>query len=248
MARGDMLFGVQAYWSLDEASGNRADSVGSNTLTDHNTVTSGTGLFGNAALFTAANSEYLTAADAGGLRINGDFSVSLWLKPASLANGFISILDKRATGAAGWNFAYTHNTAFPAAENTFFGFGGQNSSGGNASAGAVGPLAVGTWTHVVGLYEASQPAFRVIVNGVDDQNGSPFANTGGVDPSGGTETLYVGCYSDLSYFFDGYIDQVIIWNRLITAQDATDLYNGGAGLPYPFYNGPQTFRRTGGLR
>jgi len=39
----DLLTSLEAYWNLDETSGNRVDSHGSNTLSDVNTVTSATG-------------------------------------------------------------------------------------------------------------------------------------------------------------------------------------------------------------
>jgi hypothetical protein len=56
-------------WPLDEASGNRADIVGSNTLTDVNTVAAGSGLilpgarFDNSADFERDNSEQLSGGD-----------------------------------------------------------------------------------------------------------------------------------------------------------------------------------------
>ena len=46
-----------AFWQLEEASGVRYDSEGSNNLTDNNTVTSATGVVGDAAQFTRSNSE-----------------------------------------------------------------------------------------------------------------------------------------------------------------------------------------------
>lgn len=70
-------YGLISAWNLDEASGNRADSFGTNTLTDNNTVTSnpGVGGVGTAAQFTAANSEYLTIADNASLGVG---TVDAW--------------------------------------------------------------------------------------------------------------------------------------------------------------------------
>src|SRR4051812_13880833 len=54
-----------SFWKFDEASGNALDSKGATTLTDVNTVTSAAGLvYPTARLFTAASTEYFTAADA----------------------------------------------------------------------------------------------------------------------------------------------------------------------------------------
>ncbi len=59
-ARADLLTDLKAHWKLNEASGARVDSHGSNDLTDNNTVTQVAGKIGNAAQFTAANSEWLS--------------------------------------------------------------------------------------------------------------------------------------------------------------------------------------------
>ena len=51
-----------SWWSMDEESGERADSHGTMTLTDNATVLYDTGKVGNAADFEAGTSEYLSHA------------------------------------------------------------------------------------------------------------------------------------------------------------------------------------------
>ena len=73
-------------WNLQEASGNRAGAFASLTLTDNNTVTQTTGpssVIPQAALFTAANSEYLSRADEAALSLTGDWTITGWAKLAS---------------------------------------------------------------------------------------------------------------------------------------------------------------------
>ena len=67
-----------SYWELEESSGTRVDSHGSDDMTDNNTVTSTTGKQGNAAVFVAANTEFLDSADSAALSITGDMSVAGW--------------------------------------------------------------------------------------------------------------------------------------------------------------------------
>jgi hypothetical protein len=77
---------VVSRWYLEEVSGNRADAVGSNTLTDNNTVTSNADIptsgFARSAEFTSANSEYLSITDASqsGLDPAASFSFSVFVK------------------------------------------------------------------------------------------------------------------------------------------------------------------------
>src|SRR3990167_10705009 len=71
--------GLVSYWTLDEASGVRYDSVvaSANDLTDNNTVASATGKFNDAASFLAANSESLSTPNTI-LGADANVSASVW--------------------------------------------------------------------------------------------------------------------------------------------------------------------------
>ena len=45
-------------------------------------------------------------------------------------------------------------------------------------------------------------------------------------------------YPGYEQYFDGLIDEVGLWRRVLTAQERTDLWNGGAGLTYPTGTAP----------
>ncbi len=72
--------GLISHWKLDEPSAARSDSVGSNHLSDNNTVTQVAGKMGGAAEFAAANGEYLLKADNADLSIqpDTDFTFAGW--------------------------------------------------------------------------------------------------------------------------------------------------------------------------
>ena len=86
----DMLIG---HWKLNEASGSRSDSHGSNPLDDNNTVTQETGKIDDAAQCTKINSEYLSHVDNSDFDTGDiDFTVAGWFyadslpEPAGLAS------------------------------------------------------------------------------------------------------------------------------------------------------------------
>src|SRR4051812_43478016 len=81
VAASPLLTNLASYWKLEEASGTRADEIGSQTLTDNNTVTQAVGKLGNAAQFTAANSESLSHADSATLSLGADqdFTLGAWV-------------------------------------------------------------------------------------------------------------------------------------------------------------------------
>src|SRR5262245_14346654 len=68
--------GLISYWKMDETDGTRSDSVGSNHLTDNNTVVGAAAKRSLGALFVAANDESLTRSSVAGP--TGDFSTSFW--------------------------------------------------------------------------------------------------------------------------------------------------------------------------
>lgn len=72
---------ITSWWTCDEESGTRVDSVGSNDLTDNNTVLyTSSGMANNACSFTRANTEYLSIADASqtGLEMNTAYTITMW--------------------------------------------------------------------------------------------------------------------------------------------------------------------------
>mgnify|MGYP001557841740 CR=1 FL=1 len=78
-ASGDLSTSIGAFWKLDESSGNRSDSFGTNVLTDNNTVTSITGIRNNAALFADVNSESLVRQTTSPLQSTSNCTLSAWV-------------------------------------------------------------------------------------------------------------------------------------------------------------------------
>jgi hypothetical protein len=76
--------GLVAHWTMNETSGNRLDSSGNNhTLIPSGAIASAAGKFGNAAVFNGTAK--LSLASASQLNLASDFSVSFWVKFSSVA-------------------------------------------------------------------------------------------------------------------------------------------------------------------
>lgn len=89
---------VVAAYTLDEASGTRADSVGSRKLTDNNTVGSGTGKFGICANFVDSNTEYFYTSFTP--PSGNTWCISLWIKTTA-NNRQICGWDNNNSGTSG---------------------------------------------------------------------------------------------------------------------------------------------------
>jgi hypothetical protein len=210
-----------SYWQLDEESGERADAHGANDLTDNNTVGYATGIIGNGADCEASNSETLSISDGSqtGLDITGDLSVSAWFKPETVAE--TQLVSK-------WHHvSYTsYNTGL--GPNGLSWINNADTSGyGYTNYQPAYTINTGTWYHLVTVYDADQGLVEFYINGTS------VASSTGMDTSiADSAASFRLCARDNGGQYDGMIDEVAIWNKVLTASEVADLYNGGEGLPY----------------
>jgi len=225
---------LTSWWTFDETSGTRADSHGSNDLTDNNTVGYATGKKSNGADFEADNSEYLSITDGSqnGLEPGSDdFSVSLWFKPESqpATNTQKDLVSKynAAGNQRGWWLTYrdisgTKYLNFRASDN------GSDADDHNIAY----TLSNDTWYHIVMKWDASAHAVEFFVNGISI----------GIDASG-TRTSILNTTADFWIggqqsaggvnFQDGILDEVAYFaSKLLDYGEVLDLYNAGNAITY----------------
>jgi hypothetical protein len=213
-----------SYWTLNESSGTRLDSVGSNHLTDNNTVTAAVGIVGNAGQFTAANTESLSIADnallSGG---DTDFTVSAWFYVDSLAANRTVVSKYNTTGN---QREYLLRVLTTGSVNLFLSGDGSAST---SIATATGAVVTGQWYFCVFWHDSVANTGNVQLN-----NGTvvSVAHTTGVFD--GTADFRIGVFGTTGEPFDGRIDEVGFWRRVLTAAERGALFNSGAGKTYPF--------------
>lgn len=219
-----------SYWKLDESSGNAADSVGSNTLTNNNTTPFVAAKINNGADMenSSAQSFSITDASQTGLDITGDMSISLWVNLESAPSGDVMyfVTKYKAGGNNSYAFDYQDSAG---TKNLLF----ANSFNGTADVAVTvaQTLTLGSWFHLVAVYTAAAGSCQFYVNG--SSLGTP---TGlGTSIFNGTADFSLGGQDGgSSVKFDGIMDEVGVWSRTLTSGEVTTLYNGGAGISYPF--------------
>lgn len=222
-----------AYWRLEEASGNRVDSVGANTLTDVFTVTQNPGKVGFAAQFTAVNGEQLTIADNPALSMgNIDCTFAGWFYGDTLGNN-AGLISK-------WGGTANEYMLFLTAGPQLF-FAVNNTSGAqiNCQATNFGNLSTATWYYVVAWHDATADIIGVSINNTAPNT---TANANGVMDS--DSTFRLGLFPAGGAYWDGRLDEWGVWKRAFSAADRTAGYNGGAGLD-PFSGGGAVGSKSG---
>lgn len=210
---------IVSRWYLGEASGvSRADSVGSNTLTNNNTVTQGTGKFGvNDSVFNGS-SQYLSRTNASqtGLGVAGNFSMSCWVKFSSVS-GTMTLLGKYLN--TGNQRSYLWQVSAGSNQINMY----TSSSGGTAPNLTVSwTPSTGTW-YLLSVAYATSGNIAFYVNGV--QQGS--TQTGGATSIfSSTADFQIGAWGGATDWIAGEMEDAIFWGGVtLSSGNMTSLYN-----------------------
>lgn len=217
-----------AFWELEEASGGRNDSFGDNILSSANLVGRGTGKVGFAADFERSSSQFLIADNNVPLQMGDiDFTICAWVNLESKSASMSIVTKDNDTPASSRDYTLDFNLA--SLKFRFYINGGGAPDLIVSTEDLVDP-ALGTWYFLVAWHDSVADTLNLQVD-----NGTPNAHTtSGTVPQTSNASFEIGAraFSGFEDFFDGLIDQVGVWKRVLTSDERTALYNGGNGLSY----------------
>ena len=212
--------GLLAYWTLDGATVNGTSvadvSGGANTGTLTNAPTLVAGMIGQAYSFNGSN-QYISVADTAALRLGGNYSVSVRVKPSSLHN-FGNIFGKIGTSSlSGWGIITFSD-----------GHWGWQIGGQSDTNSATGALQNGIWSHLVATYDGTTLSLY--------QNGTLKVTSTRSATTSTTNALTIGTDLQNGRYFTGAIDDVRVASVAWSPADVMRLYTdtpGGLGLVAP---------------
>ncbi|EIC28198.1 MULTISPECIES: LamG-like jellyroll fold domain-containing protein [Methylomicrobium] len=198
--------GLVAAYGFEEDSGTTvADASGKgNHGTIKEAVRIANGRYGKALKFDGIN-DWVTVNDSASLDLSTGLTLEAWVYPLSQSNGGNTIILKQASGAEVYALYSEEDDNLPV---SYINDGSYRS--------VVGPnrLPTNTWTHLVATYD--QTYQRLYVNGAEVAKST--RNTL-IQPSDGV--LRIGGNSLWGEYFHGYIDEVRIYNRALTASEVS---------------------------
>lgn len=216
VAPNPLLAKTSHYWKLDEAAGDRLDSVGTMHMTVQGVVGSAAGKIGNCATF-GGTPNYLKVV------------APLLIPPATGATvwGWINLTEfsrMPALASSGdyWILAYLLNRwEFTVRDSVLAAW---------TTAQSNDDETLGAWHFICGRYNPSTKKAELRVNAnAWIVAGSALTN----DPkSAGMTTIVMNTYS--GDYGTGAIDEVGFAPTYFSNDEVDQLYNGGAGLSYPF--------------
>jgi len=201
------LKGLVGYWPADSDA--RDHCLYSNDGTFYGQPAYKEGKRGQAFSFSRKSKNYVNCGKNSSLNPTSSMTISAWIYPISASRGTIvskngpyimeiySDLRIHCGILAGFPATWTHTASTSA-------------------------IAVNSWHHIVMTYDGSY--IRIYTDG--SQDGRPTAKTG--DMALTTSELMIGFGTPgVNHYFDGLIDEVMIFSRVLSPEEIEALYNEG---------------------
>ena len=209
--------GLVGYWPFN---GNANDQSGNGNNGTVNGATLTTDRLGNAdSAYSFNGNSGITIPHSTSLIVGNSSTFSFWLKYNSLSNGFNLVFKKGIVGGcpdSGYYFAYD---GIPGPVFKCFGYGVPGNCSGISDSSSLD----NQWHNIVVVYnlQNSQIYFDGILQDGDANSNLSQAIFNTVEPL--IIGYYNGPYSGTSW--NGLIDDFGIWNRALTQQEITTMYN-----------------------
>lgn len=232
IANNDFLNDLYAYYKLDEASGDAVDASG-NGLDLQNfgqTIGTTTGKINGGRLWNSGNSAWFNESDTTKFSPGAQhFSFSVWVNLANLVQGSgdTGILVKTGTVTdREYIFYFRGSTGkwalLCAVDDTDWALMDYS----------IAPVA-GTWYHCAGGWDGSKIWLNI------NNAGRQTADFAGPIQASTSSNFMIGLEAGSGSPFSGTMDEIAFWiGRDLTDAEVSQLYNGGAGLPFELFRLP----------
>jgi hypothetical protein len=211
---------IVSYWEME---GNSTDSKGLNSGSD-TTITYGAanGKYAQGALFNGSSSG-IAVASSTSLRITGSLSIVAWIKPNDSTPNRSTIIFGKGDLSSAANDDY----ALAVLSRKIYG----SVSNGSAEFAVTGgtTMSDNTWHHVAVVFTATSK-IEVYLDGVSDGSNT----TSPVAPQSTTHAAAIGKDgTSAGRYFKDSIDDIAIFNRVLTTAEILTLYKNVGGIFIP---------------
>ena len=202
---------LKASWHFDENAGNIVyDTSGNNNDgTIHGATWTTNGKFGKALEFDGVD-DYVSVPDSSSLDITDEITIEAWINSNILGSARGIVFKNQA-----WMVREESDGRFQVFVYVDGRWRGLTTTE---------KYTPGKWCHIVMTYDSNTRKLAAYVNGVSKSRTLSSLNSYTINPSGAN--TFIG--TDISYgdkYFNGTIDEVRIYNRALTPEEISDLYN-----------------------
>ena len=210
--------GLVGYWKMDETSGNVIDASGNGNTGIPTGTTVAAGKYGNGRSFNGT-SDYVNCGNNDALNPGtGDFSVGMWVKLPEKLSGNYGVLTKN------YNLAYGVFYTSSNDELALYPQSGSNNNGIDISS------YYDEWVYVIWTIDNINDIQKSYLNGAfNNQTNYILGDVTSIS------NLNIGRYTSGSGYFTGYLDEIRIYNRALSAREVKALYEYAPG-PVAYYD------------
>jgi hypothetical protein len=230
----DINSGLVGWWRFEEGTGTTTvDSSGNgNTGTLVSGPTWKTGCK-RAGCLNIAGTSYVEVNNSSSLAITGAITISAWVKVTSFAT-YRGIVGKTSSHIPAPYDYYIHTDGAI----TFYSGNGGSGGGGASHDGyrSQGSITAGVWRFIAVTYTGGNSG--TVIHYIDGlYNSSNALSYSEATANNAAKKLYIGTREDGVTQMLGDIDDIRIYNRVLTAQEVKELYLPGAVLRGAVLNG-----------
>jgi len=221
---GSLTEGLISYWKFD---GDLTDANGNNDGTAASGITTlnEQGVINQSPYFNGSSNAYISCGNDQSLNITGTaISMSAWVFNEK-TSGIGDVISKGRDYTSNYGYHlrwYNSNNSVQAIYRL--------SNNLNNTVGVIG-LNLNEWYHIVSTFDGVNG--KIYINGQLENTTEQAGSIGNA-----TTQFIIGAHSagptGWGYQWKGRIDEVGIWNRVLSPEEINGLYKNGNGLQYPF--------------
>jgi len=223
----DITTGLVGYWGFDDASGTTAKDIsnGGNNATLSGGPLWTVGKVSAALHFDGKGTTVDTHKNV--LNTSGSYSVATWVQLTNDSN-WATAVSQDGINTSGFYLQYTSPSAGSDGGKFAFSLVNADSTSGNTvrATSSFGPI-TNVWYHLVGMHDASANTIKLYVNGALTATTSVGAAWNATGSTVIGRAKWQGGPVD---FWSGKIDDVRVYNRVLSDQDVRDLYNAASAI------------------
>jgi len=224
----NLMTGLVGYWPF---CGNANDESGNGNNGVNNGAVLTTDRFGNsneAYSFDGVSSYINLGHNASLLRSNASFSFSYWTNLNSYNPSFASTIISNRSGSIGSIIQITGVSAVQGTGKPAITAGASNFVVNQQS------ISASNWTHIIHTYDYNSLQFKTYIDGVLSNSATlnHFTENAIQDHTIGREPLLSPPGGGNAYALDGKLDDIALWNRVLTQNEITQLYTGSPCITY----------------
>ncbi len=220
--------GLVGYWKMGESSwdGTAGEVIDSSGNSHHGRAYGGAttvapGKYGSHCGSFDGTDDYIDCRDIVGFERNNAFSAEAWISVTSTARNLIVSKQTDAPNYRGWGFYILNGQVYVIIANVPFN---------SIQARTSGVFNDGNWHHVAFTYDGSSNANGIHIY-IDGNEDSVVTYNALSDTILNSVNCQISGRDGANYVFEGYVDEVAIYNRALSAQEIGDHYKRGACNP-----------------